>query len=84
MGKGADAEYVCRVKIGPSNSMGSINFADPANIRQAHEELMTQVILVINKKIQIEAIRFQWDSLLLALEKDFSEILSKVSSCSCQ
>ena len=39
----ADVEYLGRVKIALSSHMGSINFADPANIRNVHEELMTQV-----------------------------------------
>ena len=39
----ADAEYFGKVKMTLSSWMGGFNFADPANIRKAHEELMTQV-----------------------------------------
>ena len=37
----ADADYLGRVKIALRSHVGGINFADPANIRKAHEELMT-------------------------------------------
>ena len=47
--------------------MGSINFADQANIRKAHKELMTQVrteaIHISNKyKIHIDLIQFELPS----------------------
>ena len=63
--------------------MGSINFADPANIRQVHEALMSWVrneaMNISNKyKIQIEPIRFEWDKLLPTLKKDFQEILNEM------
>ena len=59
-----DAEYLGRIKMALS-----INVVDPANIRKAHEELMTQVrtkaIHISNKyKIQIEPIQFEWDKFL--------------------
>ena len=41
--RNADAEYLGRVKIVLSSCMGGIHFADPASIRKAHKELMTQV-----------------------------------------
>ena len=57
--------------------MGGINFADPAYIRKAHEELMTQVrteaIPISYKyKIKIEPIQFEWDRFLPTLKKGFS------------
>ena len=39
----SDAEHICRVKMALGSCVGGINFAGPANIRKAHEELMTQV-----------------------------------------
>ena len=39
----ADAEYLGRVKIVLSIPVDGINFTDPANIRKAHDELMSQV-----------------------------------------
>ena len=62
--------------------MGGINFADPGNIRKAHEELMTQVRTrtkhISNKyKIQIEPIQSEWDRFLSILEKDFPDILNE-------
>ena len=53
----ADAEYLGRVKMVLRSCMGGINFPDLANIRKAHEELMTWVrtklyILVINTKFK--------------------------------
>ena len=78
-------EYFGRVKMAPRTCMGDINFADPANIRKAHKELMTQVrtkaIYISNKyKIQVEHIQFEWDRFLPTLEKDSLEILNKVLS----
>ena len=65
--------------------MGSINFADPANIRKVHEELTSQIrtkaIHISSKyKIQIEPIHFEWDTLPPTLEKNFPEILNDVLS----
>ena len=56
--------------------VGSINFADPANIRKVHEELMSQVrtkaIYISNKyKIYIEPIQFEWDKFLPTFERYF-------------
>ena len=53
----ADAEYLGRVWMALHSHVGSINFADPANIRQVHDALMREVrkeaIYVSNKyKIQ--------------------------------
>ena len=78
----ADTQYLGRVKMALSSC---INFAYPANIRKAHEELMTQVktkaIHISNKyEIQIECIQFEWDKFLPTLEKDFLEILNEVLS----
>ena len=69
--------------------MGSINFADSADIRKAHKSLMSQVgtesTHIGNKyKIQIEPVQFQWDKFLPTLEKDFQEILNEVLSHSNQ
>ena len=68
----ADAEYLGRVKMALSSHTGGINCAVPADIRKAHEELMTQVrtkaIHISNKyKIQIEPIQFDWDKVLPTL-----------------
>ena len=65
--------------------VGSINLADPANIRKVHKELMSQIrnkaIHIRNKyKIQVESIQFEWDKFLPTLEKDFQNILNKVLS----
>ena len=43
LGRDADVEYLGRVKMVLSSCMDGIKFADPANIRKAHEELMTPV-----------------------------------------
>ena len=58
------------------NNVGSINFTDPANIRQVHKALMSEVrkeaIYISNKyKIQIEPIQFEWDKFLPTLKKGF-------------
>ena len=63
--------------------VGSINFADPANIRQVHKALISEVrneaMCISNKyKIQIELIQSKWDKLFPTLEKDFPDILYKV------
>ena len=68
-----------------SSHLGGISFADPTNIRRAHEELMTQVgtksMHIGNKyKIQIEHIQFEWDKIFPTLEKDFPGILNEVLS----
>ena len=68
-----------------SSHVGSINYAAPANIRKAYEELMSQVrteaIHISNKyTIQIEPIQFECDKFLQTLEKDFPEILNEVLS----
>ena len=60
----ADAECLRRVKMMLSSCMGSINFADPANIRKVHEDLMIQVRTKtihtgIKYKIQIKSIQFE-------------------------
>ena len=65
--------------------MDSINFTDPANIRQAHKALMSEArkkaIYISNiYRIQIEPILFEWDKFLPTLEKDFLDIL-KLLSC---
>ena len=78
-------KYLGRVKMVLRNHVGSINFADPVNIRKAPKEQMnhvgTNVIPISNKyKIQIEPIKFEWDKFLLSLEKDFPEILHEVLS----
>ena len=36
-----DGEYLGKVKMALNSHVGSINFADPANIRKAHKEIMT-------------------------------------------
>ena len=82
----ADTQYLGRVKLALSSQIGSINFADPANIRKADEELMNQVrtkaIHIDNKyKIQIEPIQLEWDKFPPTSEKDFPEILNEVLSC---
>ena len=60
------------IKIMLSIHMEGSNFADPANIRKAHTELMTQArtkaIHIGNKyKIQIECIQYEWDRFLPTL-----------------
>ena len=69
----ADMEYLGTVKMMLSSCVGSINFADPVNIRKAQKELMnqvrTKVIHISNKyKIQIECIEFGWDRFLPILK----------------
>ena len=76
-------EYLGKVKVAISSYMGTINFADPTNIRKVHKELMSQVrikaIHISNKyKIQIEPIQFELDRFFPTLEKDFLEILNEV------
>ena len=44
----ADAEYLGRVRMALSSNVGSIHFADPANIRVVHEELMSQAAMELN------------------------------------
>ena len=65
--------------------VGSINFADPDNIRKGHKELMSQVrtkvIYISNKyNFQIEPIQLKWDKYLPNSEKDFPEILNEILS----
>ena len=65
----ADAEYLGRVKIVLSGCVGGINFADLANIRKAHKELMNQVrtntVHISHEcKIQIMPIQYKWDRFL--------------------
>ena len=74
-----------RVKMASSSHLGSINFADPANIRKVYKELMselrTKAICLSNKhKIQIEPIQFEWDKFLSTFGKDFPEVLNEVLS----
>ena len=66
--------------------LGSINSADPANNRQVHEDLMSQVrneaIYISNKnKNQTEPIKSEWDKFLPTFEKDLQEILNEILSC---
>ena len=63
--------------------VGSINFTDPANIRQTHKALLSHVrkeAIIISKKyiIPIEPIQFECDKFLPTLEKYSLDILSKV------
>ena len=39
----ADERYLCKIKMVLCSHVGGINFADPANIRKTHEELVTQI-----------------------------------------
>ena len=62
-----DIEYLGMVRMALHSCMGSINFANPANIRKVHKELMNQVrtnaIHINNKyKMQVEPIQFKWTS----------------------
>ena len=84
-----DAEHLSKVKIVLSSCIGDINFMDPVNTRKEHEELMNQVrngaICIINKyKVQIEPLHFEWDRFIPPLEKEFSNILNEMPSCSSQ
>ena len=68
------------------SNVGSISFVDPANIRQVHKVLMSEVrdkaMYISNTyKIQIEPIQFGWDKFHQTLEKDFPDILNKVLRC---
>ena len=81
----ADVGYLGRVRMVLHSHVGSINFADLANIRRLHKELMCQVRTEAihfsnNYKIQIEPIQFKWDKSLPTLEKDFLEMLNEVLS----
>ena len=85
----ADAEYLGRFKMALNTCMGGINFTDPANIRIAHEELMTQVrtevIHISNKyKMQVEHIQFEWDRFLHIFDQDFPGIMKEMLSCNSQ
>ena len=56
-------KYLDRVRMVLHSCMGSINFADPSNIRQVHTALMSkarnEAIYISNKyKIQIEPIHY--------------------------
>ena len=79
-------EYLERVRPALNSLLGSINFMNPANIRQVHGILMNEVIdkamYISNKyKFQIEHLQFNWAKALPTLEKDFQNILKKVLSC---
>ena len=82
----ANVEYFERIRQAIYSNMGSINFADPANIRQVLGILMNEVrdksIYISNKyKIQKEPLQLKWDKFLPTLEKDFLDILKEVLSC---
>ena len=64
-----------------SHHMDSIIFADPANIRKAHIELISQVSTIAIHISNKEPIKFEWDKFLPTLHKDFPEILNEVLSC---
>ena len=54
-------EYLGRVRMALCSHVGSINFADPANIRKIHKELMshvrTEAIHISNEyKIQMHSL----------------------------
>ena len=77
-----DVDYLGRFR----KVIGSINFADPANIRQICgiliNELRDEATYINNKYIiQIEPMQFKWDKFLPMLEKDFPDILKEVLSC---
>ena len=79
-------EYLSRDRMALCSHVGSINLADPANIKQVHETLMNEVGIEVtyisNKyKIQIESVQFKCDKFLPILEKDFLDILNEVLSC---
>ena len=79
----ANVEYLGRYKMVLSIFVGSINFVDPAKIREAHEKLMNQVRTkathISNKcKFQIEPIQVQGTRFLPNLEMDFPKILNEV------
>ena len=66
-------QYFGRARKAICSHVGSINFADPANIRQVHGILMNEVrneaTQISNKyKIQIEPMQFKWDNLLSTME----------------
>ena len=68
----ADVDYLGRFKTVLSSRVSSINFADPANIRKVHRELMGQVRteaihISYKNKLQIEPKQFEWDKFLPAL-----------------
>ena len=61
----------------------NINFADPLQIRRAHEAVMHEVnreAICIGTKysVKMEPMYFQWDKLILKLEKHFTDILEEI------
>ena len=66
--------------------IGTINFMDPANTKQAYGILVNAVRneapYISNKyKILIDPMQYEWDKFLSTLEKDFLDILNEVLSC---
>ena len=73
-------EYLGRGKMVLSSHVVSINFANPANMRKVHKELLSQVrtsaIYISNKyRVQTEPLQFKWGRFLPTLDKDFPEII---------
>ena len=84
--RGAQAEYLAKVKVALRNCVKDINLADPVQMKRVLRDLMIEVSykaqnISSNHIVQINPLYFEWDKFILTLERQFPDVLNEMVNC---